>query len=99
LRSVEEVAEAARRIPRPLVVNVPPDVRWRPEELERAGCRLAIYPAELQRAAIAAMRQAAQQLRERGFVDGIELASGDERDALVDTEAWQSLAGRYEGAG
>ncbi|MCS7234733.1 MAG: isocitrate lyase/PEP mutase family protein, partial [Armatimonadota bacterium] len=47
LRSVEEVAEAARRIPRPLVVNVPPDVRWRPEELERAGCRLAIYPAEL----------------------------------------------------
>jgi 2-methylisocitrate lyase-like PEP mutase family enzyme len=99
LCSLEEVAAAARQLPRPLVVNVPPGVRWRPQELERTGCRLAIYPAELQRAAIAAMRRAAGQLRERGFVEGVELASGEERDALVDTEAWQSLAGRYRGAG
>jgi 2-methylisocitrate lyase-like PEP mutase family enzyme len=99
LRTLEEVEEAARRVPRPLVVNVPPQARWRPEDLDRAGCRLAIYPAELQRAALAAMRAAAAELRERGFVEGVPLASPEERDALVDTDRWRALADRDHAPG
>ncbi len=95
LQTLEEVEYAARRLPKPLMVNVPPGAGWSPRELEQAGCRLAIYPAELQRAAVAAMRAAARALREHGFVEGVALASPDERDALVDTEQWQKLAQQY----
>ena len=99
LASLAEVEHAARRLPRPLVVNVPPGARWSVAQLEGAGCRLAIYPAELQRAALAAMRSAARSLREFGFVDGVALASQEERDALVNTSDWRALADRAEGAG
>lgn len=95
LSTLEEVEYAARQLPRPLVVNVPPGARWEPRQLDRAGCRLAIYPAELQRAAVAAMQAAARSLRERGFVEGVALASAEERDSLVDTSHWQALADRY----
>lgn len=99
LRSLEEVEEAARRVPRPLVVNVPPQAGWRPEDLDRVGCRLAIYPSELQRAAIAAMRAAAGELRERGVVHEVLLASAEERDALVYTDRWRALAHRVRSRG
>ncbi len=98
LATLDEVQQAARRLPKPLLVNVPIGARWRPRDLEATGCRLAIYPAELQRAALAAMEAAARSLREFGFVDGVALASEDERDALVDTGDWQAIADRYEGA-
>lgn len=95
LRSLEEVAEVARRLPRPLVVNVPSGARWRPDDLQEAGCRLAIYASELQRAALAAVRRVAERLREEGFVDSAALAPEDERDRLVDTHLWRALADRY----
>ncbi len=97
LRSLEEVAEVARRLPRPLVVNVPSGARWRPDDLQEAGCRLAIYAGELQRAALAAVRRVAERLREEGFVDSAALAPEDERDRLVDTHLWRALADRYGG--
>lgn len=95
LTSLDEVAHTVRQVPSPLVVNVPVGVRWAPRQLESAGCRLAIYPAELQRAALAAMETAAVQLRESGFVEGVAVASLERRDALVDTGRWQALAERY----
>ncbi len=97
LETLDEVRYAAQQLPRPLVVNVPPAARWSLADLERAGCRLAIYPAELQRAALAAMRAAARSLHQWGFVDGVALASPEERDALVDTSDWQALVDRYAG--
>lgn len=95
LTGLEEIEYAARRLARPLVVNVPPGARWSAQQLNQAGCRLAIYPGELQRAALAAMRAAGRSLREFGYVQGVELASGEELDALVDTRDWQTLADRY----
>lgn len=99
LRTLEEVGQAAAAVPRPLVVNVPPEAGWRPEELDRVGCRLAIYPSELQRAAIAAVRAAAAELRERGLVHEVPLASAEERDALVDTDRWLALTDPDRGGG
>ena len=98
LTTLDEVRHVARRIPRPLMVNVPPGARWSVAKLEEAGCRLAIYPGELQRAALAAMRAAARSIHEFGFVDGVALASQEERDALVNTSDWRALADRAEGA-
>ncbi|MER3456805.1 MAG: hypothetical protein C4303_02835 [candidate division GAL15 bacterium] len=67
--------------------------------VERCGFEtvyVAIYPAELQRAALVAMRAAAAQLRECGFVEEVALASPEERDALVDTDWRRALVDGYQ---
>ncbi len=95
LRSLEEVALAARALPAPLLVNVPLGSGWSVEDLDRAGCRLAIYPAELQRAALGAMRECLEALRRSGVPATQQALSAEERDELVDTARWRALADRY----
>ncbi|MDR7402033.1 MAG: isocitrate lyase/PEP mutase family protein [Armatimonadota bacterium] len=102
-QSVQEIEAIARSLPGPLMINIfaggkTPVVPAR--ELDRLGYRLAIYPGELQRAALHAMLACAQHLRETGTVDGFaQVVSFQEREVLVDADRWASLEARYATGG
>jgi 2-methylisocitrate lyase-like PEP mutase family enzyme len=60
------------------------------------GYRLAIFPSELQRAALYAMYACGRHLQATGSVEGFDLAASfQEREAAVDAAAWHELSQRY----
>lgn len=65
--------------------------------LEAMGYRIAIFPSDLQRAAIHAMKEALGLLRKDGSTEAMEgrLATFKERDRLVGLEEWRKLEERY----
>ena len=65
--------------------------------LGRLGYRLILYPADLQRAAIAAMAEVLAAIRRDGHSAAVKdrLASLEERDGLVDSEGYLALSARY----
>jgi 2-methylisocitrate lyase-like PEP mutase family enzyme len=67
-----------------------------PDRLAALGYRIAIYPADLQCAAISAMRGCLQTIKQDGHANpsNIRLASLQERDELVDLATWQSIGQR-----
>ncbi|MQA97829.1 MAG: isocitrate lyase [Streptosporangiales bacterium] len=66
-------------------------------ELEAAGYKLMIAPSDLQRAAMAAMRAVAKELKETGSTAGagVPMAAFAERDELVALAEFQRLEARY----
>jgi 2-methylisocitrate lyase-like PEP mutase family enzyme len=99
LRTAEDYEEAGQAIAAPKILNTAPPGRrlpLPPERLAALGYRIAIYPADLQCAAIAAMRDCLKTLMQHGHADPAEirLASLQERDELVDLAAWQSIGQR-----
>ncbi|MDR7481857.1 MAG: isocitrate lyase/phosphoenolpyruvate mutase family protein [Armatimonadota bacterium] len=98
--SEEELERIARTLPGPLLVNMfaggkTPLVA--PARLEALGYRIMIVPSDLQRAAIAAMQEAAALVRATGTATGMgdRLASFAERDRLVGLAAWEERERRY----
>jgi 2-methylisocitrate lyase-like PEP mutase family enzyme len=98
--SEEEIAEAARLLPYPKLLNMfrggkTPVVPL--PRLRQMGYRLVIVPSDLQRAAIGAMRRALTALAEDGNTDRIagEMVSFAEREAIVGAERWDELNRRY----
>lgn len=100
-QSEAELAEIPRRVPEiPLLVNVfkggktpmlPAD------RLQDMGYRIAIYPSEIQRAAIHAMRTVLATLRRAGTTESIDdsLTTFKERDLVVGLDEWQQLERQY----
>jgi 2-methylisocitrate lyase-like PEP mutase family enzyme len=99
LHTASEYEEAGRAIAAPKLLNTaPPGMRLPlpPDRLAALGYRIAIYPADLQCAAIAAMRSCLQTIKQEGHANPskIRLASLQERDELVDLASWQSIGQR-----
>ncbi|HEY3249443.1 MAG TPA: isocitrate lyase/PEP mutase family protein [bacterium] len=99
-RSTSELAEIARRVRAPLLVNMfvggkTPFVP--PQELAAMGYRVMIVPSDLQRAAIAGMQRAASALREEGTARslGDALVSFEERERVVGLAGWREAERRY----
>jgi 2-methylisocitrate lyase-like PEP mutase family enzyme len=68
----------------------------RADQLAALGYRIAIYPADAQCAAIAAMRNCMKAIKQYGHASpaNVQLASLQERDELVDLAMWQSIGQR-----
>ena len=99
-RSHEELAEIARRISAPLLVNMfeggkTPLVPL--ADLEAMGYRIVIIPSDLQRAAIRAMQEVAATIRRDGDSRALShrLASFQEREGLVGLDRMRALEARY----
>jgi len=97
--SLAEIETIARALPGPLMINIfkggkTPVVPT--GELDRMGYRLAIFPSELQRAAIYAMLECGRHLRETGTVeDFAPVVSFRDREAIIDAGRWASMGDRY----
>ena len=99
LETAAEYEQAGRAIAAPKLLNAGPPGAPLPlpaERLAELGYRIAVYPADLQCAAIAAMRSCLQALRQYGHAGSanVPLASLQERDELVDLARWQSIGQR-----
>ena len=99
--SEEQVAEIARRITAPKLVNMfhggktplMPAAR-----LEALGYRVMIVPGDAQRAAIRAMQNAYAAIRRDGNTASLmdQMAAFEEREAAVDTAGWLARGRRYD---
>src|ERR671931_723070 len=96
-QSEAELEEIPRALPNvPLLVNVFKGGKTPmlpAERLQKMGYRIAIYPSETQRAAIYAMRQALNLLKQEGTTEAMDaaLTTFKERDKIVALEEWQAL--------
>ena len=61
------------------------------------GYRMGIYPSQAHRAAIRAMTEVLEALKDDGDLTGWEdrLASFQDREAAVDTPRWRNLEAKY----
>ncbi|MFF4531636.1 isocitrate lyase/phosphoenolpyruvate mutase family protein [Streptomyces sp. NPDC001407] len=82
---------AAWTLPVPLVTVPTAFPQLGPDRLAEAGFALAIYANQLSRAALAAMRTAAQTFRATGTFDGVELAAVGELLQVADPAARSCL--------
>lgn len=98
-QSMEEIRKIARSLSGPLMINIfmggkTPVVPV--GELDRMGYRIAIFPSELQRAAIFAMIECGRHLRDTGTVEGFApVVSFQDREVLIDATRWAAMADRY----
>lgn len=98
--SEEQIAEIARLLPYPKLLNMFRGGRTPVVPLPRLrqmGYRLVIVPSDLQRAAISAMRRALAALAEDGNTERMagEMVSFAEREAVVGADRWDELNRRY----
>jgi 2-methylisocitrate lyase-like PEP mutase family enzyme len=98
--TADEVARLPRLVTKPLLINMfhggkTPSIPAR--ELERMGYRVGIYPSQLHRAAIRAVQEVLQVLKEDGDTIRIEdrLASFKERERVVNATWWSDRERRY----
>jgi 2-methylisocitrate lyase-like PEP mutase family enzyme len=99
--SIEEVRAISAGIEAPLVINMFAGGRtplMPASELEHLGYRLMIVPSDLQRGAISGMRAVARTLREQGSTATAadRMVSFDERETIVRSRYFESLADRYD---
>jgi len=99
-QSVDEIKKIARSILAPLVINMfkggkTPLVPM--EQLQEWGYRIAIIPSSPQLAAIRAMQQLFEVLREKGTVEPFSdgMVTFQERDEIVDHLKFQELERRF----
>jgi 2-methylisocitrate lyase-like PEP mutase family enzyme len=99
-QSVEELAKIPPALNGPAVANIfeggkTPLVPAR--ELERMGFTLGWYPSQTQRAAIKAAQRVLKLLKDTGGATEVErdLASFNEREAVVGTPEWREKEHRY----
>ena len=99
--SEEQVAEIARRVAAPKLINMFPGGRtplMPVARLEALGYRLMIVPGDAQRAAIRAMQNAYAAIRRDGSTASMldQMAAFEEREAAVDTEGWLARGRSYD---
>ena len=99
-QSEAEMERIAREVPAPLLINMfwggkTPLVTS--QRLEAMGYRIMIVPSDLQRAAIRAMRRAAEAIRRDGHTLSLrdEMATFQEREAVVGLAEVQQLQARF----
>ena len=97
-----QIEALARAVPQPKMYNMfcagqPPLVPV--ERLAALGYRFVVFPSDVQRAAIHAMTEVLAAIRRDGHSAAMQnrLASGTERDGLVDLDAYLDLSRRYSG--
>ncbi len=101
-QTVDEIADIARRIPHPKLINmfqggktplVPVD------RLRALGYRIVIIPSDLQRAAIRAMEDVLAAIRRDGNSAAVvdRMATFKEREAVVGTEAYLATDKKFAG--
>ena len=100
IHAAEDIERLAAAVPEPKLLNVGgggEELVMPLPELERLGYRLILYPADLQRAAIAAMAEVLAAIRRDGHSAAVKdrLASLEQRDGLVDVEDYFALDARY----
>jgi 2-methylisocitrate lyase-like PEP mutase family enzyme len=93
LDTADQIQAAAKALPGPKLINQAAASTGLPvalPDLGRMGYALAIYPAELQRAAIAAMDDVARAIVQTGDARAVadRLATGARRDGLVRTDRY-----------
>lgn len=97
---VAQIEETARRLPYPLLINMfhggktpllPVD------RLAEIGYRVVIIPSDTQRAAIRAMQKVLEAIKNDGNSGAMveEMASFDDREAIVNTAAFMERDNRY----
>jgi 2-methylisocitrate lyase-like PEP mutase family enzyme len=99
LQAAADYEEVGRAIAAPKLLNAAPPGMPLPlpaDRLAELGYRIAVYPADLQCAAIAAMRNCLKAIKQYGHANpaNIPLASLQERDELVDLATWQAIGQR-----
>lgn len=99
LQTAADCEEAGRAIAAPKLLNAAPPGMPLPlpaDRLAELGYRIAVYPADLQCAAIAAMKNCLKAIKQYGHANpsDIALASLQERDELVDLATWQAIGQR-----
>jgi 2-methylisocitrate lyase-like PEP mutase family enzyme len=99
LQTAADYEEAGRAIAAPKLLNTAPPGRRLPvssDRLAALGYRIAVYPADLQCAALSAMKDCLKSIKQHGHANtsDIRLASLQERDDLVDLAKWQSIGQR-----
>ena len=99
--SERQVAEIARRIAAPKLVNMFPGGRtplMPAAQLEALGYRVMIVPGDAQRAAIRAMQKAYAAIRRDGGTASVldQMAAFEEREAAVDTDGYLARGRRYD---
>jgi 2-methylisocitrate lyase-like PEP mutase family enzyme len=99
LQTAADYEEAGQAIAAPKLLNTAPPGRRLPlsaDRLAALGYRIAVYPADLQCAAISAMRDCLKTIRQHGHASAsdVRLASLQERDELVDLATWQAIGQR-----
>lgn len=99
-QSVEELARVGKSFTKPAMANIfeggkTPAIPA--EQLEAMGFRLGIYPSQTHRAAIFAVKEVLQVLKNEGGTESIEhrLASFMDREDAVDSKKWQALEKKY----
>lgn len=100
IHTLEDIERLAAAVPEPKLLNVGgggEELVMPLAGLERLGYRLILYPADLQRAAIAAMAEVLAAIRRDGHSAAVKdrLASLEQRDSLVDVEDYFALDARY----
>lgn len=100
IHAAEDIERLAAAVPEPKLLNVGgggEELVMPLAELERLGYRLILYPADLQRAAIAAMAEVLAAIRRDGHSAAVKdrLATLEQRDGLVDVEDYFALDARY----
>lgn len=99
-QSVEELARVGKSFKKPAMANIfeggkTPAIPA--EQLEAMGFRLGIYPSQTHRAAIFAVKEVLQVLKNEGGTESIEhrLATFMDREDAVDSKRWQALEKKY----
>ncbi len=99
-QSVEELARVGKSFKKPAMANIfeggkTPAIPA--EQLEAMGFRLGIYPSQTHRAAIFAVKEVLQVLKNTGGTEPIEhrLATFMDREDAVDSKKWQALEKKY----
>lgn len=99
-RSVEQIEQLSADLPYPKILNMfwggKTPVLQR-EKLEELGFNLVIAPGDMQRAAMFAMRQAADAILRDGHTESIadSMASFDEREVAINTAKYMAWDKKY----
>ncbi|PPR63287.1 MAG: 2,3-dimethylmalate lyase [Alphaproteobacteria bacterium MarineAlpha4_Bin2] len=99
-RSVEQIEQLSKDLPYPKLLNMfwggkTPVVSR--EKLEAWGFNLMIAPGDMQRAAMRAMRDAADAILSEGHTESLKdrMASFDDREEAINTAKYMELDARY----
>jgi 2-methylisocitrate lyase-like PEP mutase family enzyme len=105
-QTIDEIAAVPNRVPAPCLLNMFQGGKtpYLPaSRVAEMGYRIMIVPSDLQRAAVAAMQEAARQLREQGSTEDLAARGGmisfAERERVVDQAAWRQRERRYADKG
>jgi len=99
-RSIEQIEQLSKDLPYPKLLNMfwggkTPVVSR--EKLEAWGFNLMIAPGDMQRAAMQAMRDAADAILSEGHTESLKdrMASFDDREEAINTAKYMELDARY----